>query len=300
MRKRNLLIGYNYYPELTGIGKYSSEMINWLAVNGYDCSVITTYPYYPQWSVQEPYRKKRFWYSKDIQKISSGAEIKIYRCPMYIPAKPTGIKRMLLDITFFLSAFFQLVCILPQKKYDYVLTVAPSFQIGLIGHFYKKIRGARHIYHIQDLQIEIARDLQMIKSPMLLNILFKLERYIMTHSDTVSSISESMATKIQKKSEKKVVLFPNWSNTELFFPIPDRDRLKEKFGFNPSDKIVLYSGGIGEKQGLESIIYAAKEFIQFEKLKFIICGTGPYKDKLEDMVQKSCLGKCILFPPSTP
>ena len=47
--KKVLLISQNFTPEPTGIGKYNGEMMNWLAVNGYDCSVITTYPYYPQW-----------------------------------------------------------------------------------------------------------------------------------------------------------------------------------------------------------------------------------------------------------
>ena len=49
MQKRILLIGYNFSPEPTGIGKYSGEMIQWLGNQGYDCTVLTAYPYYPYW-----------------------------------------------------------------------------------------------------------------------------------------------------------------------------------------------------------------------------------------------------------
>ncbi len=48
----------------------------------------------------------------------------------------------------------------------------PSFQVGLLGVLYKKLRGAKLLYHVQDMQIEAARDLQMIKSEAVINTLF--------------------------------------------------------------------------------------------------------------------------------
>jgi len=50
-KKRVLLISHNFSPELVGMGKYNGEMINWLVEQGYDCTVITTFPYYPFWKV---------------------------------------------------------------------------------------------------------------------------------------------------------------------------------------------------------------------------------------------------------
>jgi hypothetical protein len=65
MKKRILLIGYNYHPEPTGVGNYTGEMIEWFNAKGYDCTVLNSYPYYPYWKVQEPYCKKRFLYSME-------------------------------------------------------------------------------------------------------------------------------------------------------------------------------------------------------------------------------------------
>mgnify|MGYP000361579487 CR=1 FL=1 len=36
-----LVYGINYSPELTGIGKYTGEMVEWLAAQGHEVRVIT-------------------------------------------------------------------------------------------------------------------------------------------------------------------------------------------------------------------------------------------------------------------
>lgn len=50
-----LVYGINYSPELTGIGKYTGEMVEWMASQGHDVRVITAPPYYPEWKVGERY-----------------------------------------------------------------------------------------------------------------------------------------------------------------------------------------------------------------------------------------------------
>ncbi len=296
IKMRVLLIGYNFSPEPTGIGKYSGEMIDWLAKKGYDCVVVTTYPYYPYWKVQEPYFKKRFWYHKEITNFETGGSITTYRCPMYVPAEPSGKKRMLLDLSFMMSSFFQLVILLFKKKCNTVITVVPSFQFGLLGYFYKLFKKSKTVYHIQDLQIEAAQDLNMISSKKVLSLLYKVEKFIFSKTDIISSISEKMVSKIELKTNKKVVLFSNWSDTEFFTPIENKKDLKTLFGLLPSDKVILYSGAIGEKQGLENIIYAAEKFCNKKHIKFIICGTGPYKEKLQNLTKRLSLNNVLFFP----
>lgn len=55
-----LVYGINYSPELTGIGKYTGEMVEWLAAQGHEVRVITAPPYYPQWQVGENYSARRY------------------------------------------------------------------------------------------------------------------------------------------------------------------------------------------------------------------------------------------------
>ncbi|WP_372752991.1 WcaI family glycosyltransferase [Mariniflexile sp.] len=296
MKQRILLIGYNFAPEPTGIGKYSGEMMDWLARQGHECVVLTTYPYYPYWKVQAPYDKKRFGYMKEVNTFPSGGSISTYRCPMYVPAAPSGKKRMLLDVSFMVSAFLQLVLLLFKKKCHTVITVVPSFQFGVLGYVYKLFKGSKTVYHIQDMQIEAAQDLNMIRSKRVLDALYGVERFIFKKTDVISTISEAMVAKVASKAGKEVYLFPNWSDTKSFKPMADRSALKSQFGLQPNDQVVLYSGAIGEKQGLEAIIYAAETFKAQPQVKFVICGTGPYKEKLQDLANGLKLENVLFFP----
>lgn len=293
---RLLLISYNFSPELTGIGKYNGEMIDWLVKSGYECSVLTAYPYYPHWKIQAPYDKKRFMFSKEKAPASAAGSLTIYRCPIFVPANPTAIKRVLMDLSFFATALMRMLTFLFARKFDFIVCVAPSFQVGLLGVLYKKIRGAKLLYHVQDLQIEAARDLNLIRSEAFVNTLFKAEKKILSNSDMVSTISDEMASKIHSKSGKRTFLFPNWTNTKQFFPIANRDALKTEFGFQSTDKIVLYSGAVGEKQGLESILHAAKMTESKTHIKFIICGSGPYAFRLREMANRLLLSNVHFMP----
>ncbi len=295
MGKRILLIGGNFSPEPTGIGKYNGEMISWLANNGYDCTVITTYPYYPQWKVQPPYERSKNWFKKEMHPRGKGT-FTVYRCPQYVPADPSGKKRMLQDASFAAAAFIKIMQLVWKKKYDIVITVAPPFHLGLLAVLYKKLRGASFVYHVQDLQIEAARDLQMIRSARLINGLLKLEKMILRQADHVSSIADGMIRKISDKAGREVFYFPNWVDTTQFHPLTEKDILKESFGFSPGDKIVLYSGAIGEKQGLEALLHAAAAWQHREEMKFLICGSGPYKEKLEQLAAQLQLKNTIFFP----
>lgn len=296
-KKRILLISYNFSPELTGIGKYNGEMLIWLMRSGYDCSVVTAYPYYPYWQVQEPYAKYRFKFRVEVvQEPGCKGALTVYRCPLYVPTKPSGLKRIILDLSFFASASIKLIRLLSEKKYDILITVAPSFQVGLLGLMYKKLRKAKLLYHIQDLQIEAARDLQLITSKRLLNTLFSLEKFILNNSDFVSTISEGMIHKVQEKAGKDVFLLPNWTDPQTIFPISDRATLKEEFGFSSSDVIILYSGAIGEKQGLEAILYAAQVLQENRTVKFVISGVGPYKEYLQTLAVTLSLQNIIFLP----
>jgi colanic acid biosynthesis glycosyl transferase WcaI len=276
--KSILLVGINFSPELTGIGKYSGEMINWMADNGNKCTVVTTFPYYPTWSVQEPYKGN--FYKREVSK---QGKLEVFRCPIYVPAKPSGAKRILHDATFFLSSFFVILMLLFKKRHDYIICVAPPFHIGFLGLFYRFFKGGKLVYHIHDMQIEAARDFEIIKSEAVFSFLFKLERWILRNTDHLSTISAGMVEKLKAKISREILFFPNWVDTDLFAPLQNPTLLKQNWGFTADDKLVCYSGSIGEKQGLESLIKIAKETEKETHIKYVICGNGPYRQRLMEM-----------------
>jgi len=289
--KKYLVYGINYYPELTGIGKYTGEMVKWMVDNDCDCTVVTSYPYYPYWEVQKPYNSN--FYKKEV---FTDKRLTVYRCPLYIPQNPSGVKRILHDASFFMSTSLLFIRLLFKQRYDYVITVAPPFHIGLIAIFYRFFKCTRINYHIQDLQVDAAKELNMIRSRFLLSMMFKMEKWIIGRVDTVSSISDGMVAKIKNKVDKPVIMFPNWADVDSFKPLPKRKDLKTEWGFEKDDYVVLYSGNLGEKQGLGIIIDVAAETVSNLQIKYVICGAGAYKTTLFGLAQERALNNITFLP----
>ena len=126
--------------------------------------------------------------------------------------------------------------------------------------------------------------------------MYKIERKILRSSNFISTISEGMMVKVEEKAGRKVLFFPNWADTSFFHPLDDRDTAKKQWGFKPDDQVCLYSGSIGEKQGLESIIYAAEILKDQPRIKFVIAGSGPYKANLTELADVRGLNNVIFFP----
>ncbi len=271
-------------------------MMQWLSKKGHDCTVVTTYPYYPYWKVQAPY--KNGLYQKElIAQEGCDNNLTVYRCPLYVPKKLTGIRRMIHDFSFLLTMFFAVLkLIIFDKGFDYIITVAPPFHLGFLALFYRLIRGGKVIYHIQDLQIEAAQESNMLKGEKLFKLLYSAERVMLRNSDIVSSISQGMIKRVQAKVDKPVTFFPNWTETTQFFPLDNKAALKQQWGYDKDHFICLYSGSIGEKQGLENIIYSAETFKNYPVIQFVICGTGPYKAKLQELVLAKKLTNVNFMP----
>ncbi|WP_259070319.1 WcaI family glycosyltransferase [Mucilaginibacter sp. X4EP1] len=296
--KKVLLISQNFAPEPTGIGKYNGEMMNWLASNGYDCTVITTYPYYPQWEVQEPYKKKSFWFKKEIiEHPESNTRSIIHRCPLYVPANPSGKKRIIQDFSFWTSMIWKILgFIITRQRFDLIITIAPPFHLGYLGLMLKKRNGGKVLYHIQDLQIDAAQELNMLSSKKLFDIVYKSERNMLAKANYVSSISAGMVNKIKEKLDREVFLFPNWIDTSYIFPIESRNELKTNWGYKVDDILFLYSGAIGEKQALDHVLLAAENHMANKSIQFIICGSGPYKERLMEMTEEKKLTNVKFLP----
>jgi len=296
IQKNILLISPNFSPEPTGIGKVNGEMMNWLAKQGCNCSVLTAFPYYPQWKIQPPYTNG--WFKKEVLIIpDTDKTITVYRCPFYIPAKPSGAKRMLQDFSYWFSmSLVAAKFILAGKKYDLVITIAPPFHLGYLGLMISKRTGGKLFYHIQDLQIEAAEELRMVPGKKLLNYFYRMEKKLLQKADFVGGISPNMVKKTKAKVDRDVIYFPNWVDTDSFHPLSNRNQLKEKWGFQPWDIVFLYSGAIGEKQGLENILFTAGDLSAKTNIKFVICGSGPYTEKLTRLSEKMRLTNISFLP----
>jgi colanic acid biosynthesis glycosyl transferase WcaI len=273
---RILVYGINYAPELTGIGKYTSEMCEWFAENGHEVTVITAPPYYPQWKVADGFSK--YNYTKE-----DYGNVHVVRCPLWVPRKPSGGKRILHLASFALTSLPRVMSRALKWKPDLIITIEPPLFCSPATLLAGKLARAKTWLHIQDFEIDAAFNLGLIKSNVLQKFANRIEIVILGRFDRVSTISDKMFDKLRAKGVKpfKQVLFPNWVDTNLIRPLGNRERIRRKLGIKQSDTVCLYSGNMGEKQGLEVIVQAARQVEKNSRIHFILCGDGAARSRLE-------------------
>ena len=283
-----LLYGINYYPELTGIGKYSGEMCAWLSDKNNEISVVTSPPYYPDWKLSQGYKNK--FYKEYINNIT------VFRCPLYIPKRPGLLKRVLHLISFSLSSSISLFK-LRKYKHDIMILVVPTMFCAIPALLYSKYTKSKIVLHIQDFELDAMLGLSNRNNGLITSALFGFERKLFKAFDMVSTISMNMLEKAAQKGVErdKLVLFPNWAETQRFLNIENAEQIYEQLNVDKNKKIVLYSGNIGQKQGLEILIPIAKRYQNSnENVLFLIVGNGVGKEPLLKLAQESSCNN-ILF-----
>jgi colanic acid biosynthesis glycosyl transferase WcaI len=141
--------------------------------------------------------------------------------------------------------------------------------------------------HIQDYEIDAMLGLGLMDSGFLPRLAHTIETWFMRRFDRVSTISTSMMKLAVKKGAdpKNVIFFPNWVDTEFISPDADKDYFRELWGIPGSMKIIMYSGNMGKKQGLELVLQAALAMRDRKDILFLLIGHGAAKDDLVAQAQ---------------
>lgn len=288
-----LIYGINYSPELTGIGKYSGEMSRWLAEKGHDICVVTAPPYYPDWQVQKGY--KRWRHHRDSDDV-----VTVTRCPLYVPKSPTALKRILHLSSFALSSLPSLATKIRWKP-DVVVLVAPTLFCAPGALLLAKITGATSVIHVQDYEVDAMFGLGIARKGLYRRVACAIEARLLRAFDRFSTISIGMLKRAEEKGvpAEKLMFFPNWSETDRFQNIARQAELLIRLGVDPTKRVMLYSGNIGEKQGLETVIEAAVRYRDRPEVAFLIVGEGAGKKRLMKLVEQNQLSN-VTFAPLQP
>ncbi|GGA57359.1 glycosyltransferase WbuB [Edaphobacter acidisoli] len=278
---RILIYGLNYAPELTGIGKYTGEMAAWLAARGHEVRVVAAPPYYPAWSVREDYRARPYRVERE-----PGAPT-VFRAPLYVPAKPTGVKRVAHLASFLLASLPAMLRQLFWKP-EVVFTVEPTFFCAPLALAAATATGAASWLHVQDFEVDAAFDLGLLPAKGFTHDLaLGLERAFTLGFSRVSSISAKMIERAASKGVPgdRIRLFPNWVDVDAVFPQDPSigNVFLRELGLE-GKIVLLYSGNMGAKQGLELLAPLARSLEPDPRVHFVFCGDGAFRPQLEGLV----------------
>ena len=270
---RLLIYGLNYAPEPTGIGKFTGEMAAWLAARGHDVRVVTAPPYYPLWRIAEGYGGLR-WRREEI------AGVRVYRCPLYVPARPRGATRVVHLASFALSSFpvalWQALAFRPEV----LITIAPALISAPGAWLAARLASTKALLHIQDFEVDAAFALGIVSGGATRRLALGLESWLLRRFDRVSSITPAMVQRLAGKGvpAERRLLFPNWVDTTEIQPA--ESELRQSLSLPANAVVALYAGNMGEKQGVETLAETAAA-LAATPVHLLLAGAGAARSRLE-------------------
>lgn len=274
---RILVLGLNYAPEPIGIAVYTTGLCEALAAAGHQVSVVAARPYYPAWRIDPSYRGRR-------RRRERVAGVDIRRVPLYVPARPTGAKRILHHLSFAAAALLPTLVRARRLRPHLVFTVAPSLASAPVAALAARVAGARSWLHIQDFEVEAAVATGLLDPRSRVTRLASgLERRIVRRFDRVSSIGPEMCARLETRmgvARERIVELRNWSDVDRIAPLAGPSLYRSLWRID-RPHVALYAGNIAMKQGIGIVLDAARRLRHRRDLLFVICGEGPTRAELE-------------------
>jgi colanic acid biosynthesis glycosyl transferase WcaI len=278
---RILVWGVNYYPEQVGIAPYNTGLCEYLTREGHEVEMVTAFAYYPMWE-RAPADRDQL-YRRDVIK-----GVRANRCWHYVPRRPSGLGRIVHEATFVATSMARALAL---QRADVMVVVSPPLLLGAAAWLVGRIKRMPHVLHIQDLQPDAAVGLGMLDHKWFIAMLRRIERFNYRKAARVSVISEGMLRILKDRGVERLVYFPNWIGAGAQ-PV-ERGVFRASHGIGADEFVLLYSGNIGMKQGLELIVEAAA---RAKEVRLILCGDGAARPRIEALIAGRGARNVTLLP----
>lgn len=235
-------ITHLFHPDALAGASLYTDMARFFRDRGHDLRVTTTFPYYPALRYEDP---------RDATRVHQGVfeQIPLRRIGMYLPQKHSGWRRILPEISFAwrLSRHARFRGWVP----DVIITACPMLAqcVALDVLYYRK--SVPRLIIVQDLMVDAAFDLGIIRSRLLGWVLKAVERWALRRGSVLSTISPEMGRRLLAH-QRRIMVIPNWIHESLALnarkaleSVPSRAKRR-----------LVYSGNLGVKQGLPGFIEA--------------------------------------------
>ncbi|WP_240646012.1 glycosyltransferase [Georgenia sp. SYP-B2076] len=267
--ERILVVGINYSPEATGIAPYTTAMADSLAEGGARVRAITGIPHYPQWRVTDRrYRSGRRWR----ERLGS---VEITRVAHSVPARATLLGRMRMEAEFFIRATREV----RADDSNAIIAVTPSLS-GAAAAFVGA-RGRPVGVVVQDMTGAGAGE-SGTTGRRLARLISHGEHALMRRAAVVGVITPRFGDLLRQHgvAGRRIMDLSNFTHID---PVNmNRMKARQRLGWPQGGTLVVHTGNMGMKQGLESVVEAAR--VAQEKgldVTFVLVGDGNQRDDLE-------------------
>ena len=116
----------------------------------------------------------------------------------------------------------------------------------------------------------------------------KIERFVYDRACSVGVISEGFACNLVTKGVPpgKIALLPNYIDLDFLKPMDRNNGFRQQYGIKSDTFLVMYSGSVALKQGLQTFVDTAAEFREADGVAFYMIGEGPYLGEIQSRAKE--------------
>ncbi len=283
MTTRVLFINRSYWPDTEATGQLLTELCEGLA----DEFAVTVLAGRPNTVVGEA----AGWAA-----CAEHHGVRIIRVPHTRFGKRSTILKAINFVTFAVMAFLRCAWLPRDSRPDIVVVETDPFLLPFVGASVRWRYGSRLVCYLQDIYPDVAVAVGKIRPSWSIRRLRSMLFRVYRKADQVVVLSRDMRALLAESSvpEDKVVIIPNWVDTENIVPVKAAENpARADFGLAPDSVAVMYSGNIGLTQRLDVLVDAAKAMQDESHIRFVIVGDGASRRELEE--QASGLGNLAFF-----
>jgi colanic acid biosynthesis glycosyl transferase WcaI len=281
-----LVASINFAPDHSGIGVYSTDFPKFLAEQGDEVTMVTGFSYYPAWK-KRPEDRGRFF----AEERWNG--IRVLRGWLFVPARVSTLARLWHEASF---CFFAALNFLRAGRHEAVVVFSPPFLLGWIGKIFAAVWRCPLVLNVQDLPLDAATSLGMVRRGWFSRLVSALERRIYRSADLVASLSGGMLESLAAKGvrREKLTLVPNWIAVTDDRPTPGNFRAAHPVA--EGKFLIAYAGNLGVKQGVDCLLHLAKLVEQDGRFHFFLIGDGADKPRLLRIAEELNLRNASFLP----
>jgi glycosyltransferase involved in cell wall biosynthesis len=209
-----------------------------------------------------------------------------------------GLKTKLINnLTFMVSGLIHALA--RGDRYDVIIASSPPFLPHVSGVALGRLRGIPLVLEIRDLWPDYLVAFGMLENSTARGALFGLERWLLAQAEHVVLVTNSFRERVIGKgvARERTDVIPNGVGLDHYYRSDEPPPLKEMVKA-PGEFLVGYLGTFGKGQGLETVVRAASLLASHDpRIRFILAGDGPERDRVADAVKVSRATNVLLHPP---
>jgi glycosyltransferase involved in cell wall biosynthesis len=264
------------------------ELAQELQLLGHEVSVVTGFPNYPSGQLYPGY-KLRFMQKTRL----SGINVtRTYEYPYH---GKSALGRIINYVSFMISAPFSLF---KNRHFDVIYVWHPPLTVGIAAWIISVITRTPFVYDVQDIWPESVVVSGLVNNELVIKIISCIEKFVYRKASSLFVVTKGARENLIEKGvpEDKISVMPHWIDEKLFVSVGNTEikNLRQEYGFS-NRFVVMFAGNLGTVQGLDTIISAAENLIDDEKILFVFVGSGSDESRIKALVKSKNLNGHVCF-----